>query len=148
MLSRLHSRATGRPATPDFHALGKKPLWRSVIACAFALCIVLPAQAESIKILVQSSPLAGFQFYAGRELWDEMKAGDPLTLTREPDNAHDAHAVRVEWRGRKLGYLPRAENRAVAAEMDRGGKVVARIGKLERHRDPWRRILVEVHVVL
>jgi hypothetical protein len=56
---------------------------------------------------VQSSPLAGFQFYAGSALWDEMKAGDPLVLVREPDNSHDAGAVRVEWRGRKLGYLPR-----------------------------------------
>lgn len=99
-------------------------------------------------MLVQSSPLAGFQFYAGRELWEEMKAGDALALVREPDNRHDAHAVRIEWRGRRLGYLPRAENRAVAAEMDRGGKVEARIARLSRHRDPWRRILVEVFVVL
>ena len=113
-----------------------------------AVCLVLPARAESIKVLVQSSPLAGFQFYAGRELWDEMKAGDALVLVREPDNAHDAHAVRVEWRDRKLGYLPRAENRAVAAEMDRGGKVTARIARLNRHLDPWKRIQVEVYVVL
>ena len=99
-------------------------------------------------MLVQSSPLAGFQFYAGRASWDEMHEGDALTLMREPDNPHDANAVRVEWRGRKLGYLPRAENRAVAAEMDRGGRVAARIARLARHRDPWRRILVEVFVVL
>ena len=80
-------------------------------------------------MLVQSSPLAGFQFYAGKTMWDEMQVGDAIMLTREPDNAHDANAVRVEWRGRKLGYLPRAENRAVAAEMDRGGRVEARIAR-------------------
>lgn len=112
------------------------------------LCFAAAAPAESIKVLVQSSPLAGFQFYAGRELWDQMKVGDPLELVREPDNRHDANAVRVEWRGRKLGYLPRRENGAVAAEMDRGGRVTARIAKLNRHRDPWQRILIEVHVVL
>ena len=113
-----------------------------------AVCIAAPAWADSIKVLVQSSPLAGFQFYAGRDLWDEMKAGDALVLAREPENAHDAHAVRVEWRGRKLGYLPRAENRAVASEMDRGGNVTARIARLNRHLDPWKRIQVEVYVVL
>jgi len=112
------------------------------------LFLTAPAQADSIKVLVQSSPLAGFQFYAGRDLWDEMKAGDALVLAREPENAHDAHAVRVEWRGRKLGYLPRAENRAVASEMDRGGKVTARIARLNRHLDPWKRIRIEVFVVL
>jgi hypothetical protein len=120
----------------------------SLLTLCCAACLALPAQAESIKVLVQSSPLAGFQFYAGRELWDEMKAGDALVLAREPENARDPNAVRVEWRGRKLGYLPRVENRAVAAEMDRGGKVTARIAHLNRHLDPWKRIQVEVYVVL
>lgn len=119
-----------------------------LMALLFAAWLALPAQAESIKVLVQSSPLAGFQFYAGKALWDEMKEGDALALIREPENTHDANAIRVEWRGRKLGYLPRAENRAVAAEMDHGGKVEARIARLNRHRDPWKRILVEVYVVL
>lgn len=113
-----------------------------------ACCLAPPAGAESIRVLVQRSALAGFQFYAGRELWDEMKVGDRLVLVREPDNPHDARAVRVEWRGRKLGYLPRTENRAVAEEMDRGGRVEARIARLVRHRDPWRRILLDVYVVL
>ena len=121
---------------------------RSLYLLLCAACLVSAVQAESVKVLVQSSPLAGFQFYAGKTLWDEMQEGDALALLREPDNAHDANAIRVEWRGRKLGYLPRAENRAVAVEMDRGGKVEARIARLHRHRDPWKRIQIEVFVVL
>ena len=121
---------------------------RSLILLACLAGLSAQPRAESIRVLVQSSPLAGFQFYAGRELWDEIKVGDALVLVREPGNPHDAHAVRVEWRGRKLGYLPRAENRAVSAEMDRGGKVEARIARLNRHLDPWKRIQVEVFVVL
>lgn len=124
------------------------PSMRANLLLALTLCLAVPARAESIRVLVQSSPLAGFQFYAGRALWDEMKVGDRLVLVREPENPHDARAVRVEWRGRKLGYLPRAENRAVAEEMDRGGRVEARIARLMRHRDPWQRILIDVYVVL
>jgi hypothetical protein len=104
--------------------------------------------AQTIRMLVQSSPLAGFQYHAGADLWDRMKVGDALLLTREPDNPHDANAIRVDWHGQQLGYLPRAENRAVAAEMDRGGKVEARIGKLLQHSNPWQRVLIEVFVVL
>ncbi len=37
-------------------------------------------------MLVQSSPLAGFQYYQGKALWDEMKVGDALALVREADN--------------------------------------------------------------
>ena len=117
----------------------------------FALVLMLAAlgaQAQSIRILVQSSPLAGFQYHAGAAVWNALQVGDALTLAREPDNPHDANAVRVSWRGRQLGYLPRAENGAVAAEMDRGGRIEARIAALRAHRNPWQRVLIEVYVVL
>jgi len=112
------------------------------------LLLALPAVAQSIKILVQSSPLAGFQYHAGKVLWEEMRVDDALQLTREPDNPYDSNAVRVDWRGQKLGYLPRAENRAVALEMDRGARIEARIASLVRHRNPWQRVRIEVFIVL
>lgn len=114
----------------------------------FGLTISLTALAADVRILVQSSPLAGFQYHAGESLWREMREGDRLTLVREADNAHDANAVRIEWRGQKLGYLPRAENRSVAAAMDGGEAVDARIAKLRQHKSPWQRMLIEVFVVL
>jgi hypothetical protein len=112
------------------------------------LSISLSALAAEVRILVQSSPLAGFQYHAGETLWQEMREGDRLTLVREADNPHDGNAVRVEWRGQKLGYLPRAENRAVAAALDAGEAVDARIAKMRQHRNPWQRVLIEVFVVL
>jgi hypothetical protein len=100
------------------------------------------------QIIVQQSPLAGFQFYQGKALWDELKPGDELTLVREPDNPYDENAVRVEWRGTKLGYIPRRENADVARQMDRGAPVKARIIRLTQARNPWLRILFEVYVDL
>ena len=41
---------------------------------------LLPAHSESLRLLVQSSPLAGSQYYAVGELWREMQVGDALTL--------------------------------------------------------------------
>lgn len=117
--------------------------------CALILVSwIAPAAAQQVRVLVQSSPLAGFRYYAGEVSWQDMKVGDELALVREPDNPHDANAVRVEWRGLKLGYLPRAENRAVAAEMDRGAPVVARIAALVQDRNPWKRVRVDIYVVL
>ncbi|PKO84188.1 MAG: HIRAN protein [Betaproteobacteria bacterium HGW-Betaproteobacteria-11] len=123
------------------------PSLRGLIALLALLPFAALAQGE-VRVLVQSSPLAGFQYYAGETLWQAMREGDRLTLVREADNPHDANAVRVEWRGQKLGYLPRAENRAVAAAMDNGEPVGARIEKLRPRRNPWQRVLVEVFVVL
>lgn len=112
------------------------------------LLVAASTHAQTIKVLVQSSPLAGFQYHAAGELWPKLRVGDALTLIREPDNPHDRNAVRVEWRGRMLGYLPRAENRAVAAEMDRGTVVSGRIARLREHQNPWQRLLIEVFVVI
>lgn len=121
---------------------------RHFSCCVLALAALHGgALAQSVKLLVQSSPLAGFQFHAGKQLWDEIKTGDRLTLAREPDNIHDPNAVRVDWRGAKLGYLPRAENRTVAAEMDRGAVVEGRIARMAEHRDPWKRIRIDVYLV-
>jgi len=115
---------------------------------SFALVWALAASAQTVRMLVQSSALAGFQYYAGTVRWAEMRVGDPLDLIREPDNPHDPNAIRVEWRGEKLGYLPRAENKTVAAELDRGGRVEARIAALVEDRNPWRRVRIEVFAVL
>ena len=113
-----------------------------------ALLASLPAPAQTVRVLVQSSPLAGFQYYGGKILWDEMREGDRLALIREPDNPHDPLAIRVEWRGEKLGYLPRAENGDVARAMDRGTPVSGRIGRLVEHPNPWKRLRVDVLVGL
>lgn len=106
------------------------------------------AAAQQVRMLVQSSPLAGFRYYDAKQVWDDMQVGDALALAREPHNAYDTNAVRVEWRGHKLGYVPRSDNRAVAHHMDRGGTVEARISKLQPHRNPRQRIEFEVLVRL
>jgi hypothetical protein len=116
-------------------------------ALLFAVSFSLPASAETnAKILLQNSPLAGFRYYEGKQLWSEMKVGDALQLVREPDNSHDANAVRVEWQGHKLGYVPRADNQALARFMDRGSKAEARITRLKKSRNPWQRMEFEVYL--
>jgi len=113
-----------------------------------ALLFAPLASAESIKILVQSSPLAGSQFYGISKVWGEVRIGDRLTLSREPDNRHDPNAVRVDWNGRQLGYVPRRENRAVARALDAGEALEARVSKLREDPDPWLRVEFEVYLIL
>jgi hypothetical protein len=123
-------------------------LARTPILIALSGLHAIFSHAADVRILVQSSPLAGFQYHAGGEHWSQLAVGDTLQLVREPDNSHDPKAVRVEWRGKMLGYLPRKENRAVAAAMDEGERVDARISRLREHRNPWQRVVIEVFVVL
>ena len=99
-----------------------------------------------VRMLVQTAPLAGFRHGAASEVWPELRAGDPLVLVREADNAFDANAVRVEWRGRKLGYVPRRDNAPLAWALDRGETLQARISRCEWHPNPARRIAFDVFV--
>ena len=113
------------------------------LVLAWAWAPPLHAQLAA-HILLQDSPLAGFQYHAGKTLWSQMQEGDALTLVREPDNPYDAKAVRVEWRGHKIGYVPRRENADVARFMDKGQVLVARINRLAEVRDPWSRVRFEI----
>ncbi len=113
---------------------------------ALLMTLAAPACAADARIIVQQSPLAGFQYYEGKDIWTMMRVGDTLQLSREPQNPHDANAVRVLWRNEMLGYIPRRENSDVARQMDRGAPVKARIVQLKEARNPWQRIEFEVFV--
>lgn len=108
-----------------------------------------PLNAEvAAHILLQDAPLAGFQYHAGRQWWSQMRVGDALTLIREPDNVHDAKAVRIEWQGHMIGYVPRRDNADAARFMDSGQVLVARISRLAEGRDPWSRVRFEILIPL
>ncbi len=123
-------------------------MYRSAAILALLTALAAPACAADARIIVQQSPLAGFQYYEGKDLWSMMRVGDSLQLQREAQNPHDANAVRVLWRNEMLGYIPRRENSDVARQMDRGAAVKARIVKLKEARNPWQRIEFEVYVEL
>jgi hypothetical protein len=105
-----------------------------------------PQGRGTVKLLVQSSPLAGFSYYEAARVWNELRVGDRLELAREPENAHDPRAIRVSWRGRVLGYVPRRENGALAWAMDRGQSLTARVSRLVAHPNPAKRVEFEVLV--
>ena len=108
------------------------------------LAFAAESQVPGVRLLVQSSPLAGFRYHAAGELWPRLRVGDALELRREADNPHDANAVAVLWRGRKLGYVPRRANAALAWGIDRGAPLRARISRLGMHPNPARRLEFEV----
>lgn len=121
----------------------------TLCAVLFLASIAAAVAADGVaRIVVQNSPLAGFQYYEGKALWDEITTGQPLMLVREPGNPHDANAIRVEWKGRKLGYVPRRENSDLARQMDRGAAVEARITELRKHPNGRNRISYEIFVPL
>ena len=112
------------------------------IAALIGIGVAAPdARAETTPpIELQRSPVAGFQYHQGEAVWPLLAVGAALDLVREPENAYDERAVRIDWQGRKLGYVPRIDNAAVSHLLDNGHVVSAKIVALQESHNPWNRV--------
>jgi hypothetical protein len=86
------------------------------------------------------APIAGYAHHRDPELEIRFTPGQALQLAREPDNPHDPLAVRVDWQGRKLGYLPRSRNAPIARHLDAGEALTCRLIRVEPDRPPCERL--------
>ncbi len=96
------------------------------------------------SVLLQESPLAGFQYHRAAAIWPFLQVGEQLHLRREPGNPHDRYAVAVWFRNEHLGYIPRRENRTLAQLLDQGEHLEATIVRLLEDENPWRKIRYRV----
>ena len=118
------------------------------LVCLLAVSGLAAAQVTSARIVIQDSPLAGFKYYDGKELWGDLRVGDALRLVREPANPHDANAIRVEWKEHMLGYVPRRDNAHLARQMDHGAAIEARITGLKSRPNGRHLLSYEIFVQL
>lgn len=73
----------------------------------------------------------GEHYYAAAEAFPSLGVGDAVRLQREPTNAYDRRAIEVfDGEGRKLGYVARIDNSALARMMDAGEAFTARVARL------------------
>ena len=119
-----------------------------IVLVCIAAAGAYAAEGASARIIVQHAPLAGFVYYDGQDVWDQIRIGDRVSLVRESRNPHDSGAVRLEWKGHMLGYVPRKENSDLARQMDHGAPVEARITDLQRAANGRHRISYEIYVTL
>lgn len=73
-----------------------------------------------------------------------LRAGDELTLRREPDNEHDNLAIQIlTASGAHLGYIPRAKNEPFARLMDAGKCLFAKLME-KRWERRWLKLNVQI----
>jgi beta-galactosidase/beta-glucuronidase len=96
------------------------------------------------RVVLQESPLAGYQYHRAASIWPFLSVGEQLRLKREPANPHDRHAVAVWFKNEHLGYIPRRENRTLARLLDQGEQMEATIVRLLDDKNPWRKIRFRV----
>ena len=100
------------------------------------------------RVTIQTSPINGMAYYEADRVISALRVGDSPELRREPENRHDEKAVEVYWRNRKLGYLPRVENAAVAQMTDNGERLECSIVEIVPSKFPWEAVTVRVDLVV
>jgi hypothetical protein len=142
---------------PPPEAMKRRSLLKSFVAALAALPLALRASVTSTacrrRELIQTSPVRGHRYYDGPDVISQLRPGDRLTLIAEPENPHDEFAVRVEWRGAKLGYLPRERNHQVSRMLrgvTREGQRVtpiavdAAVREIEHEIKPYQPVTIDV----
>lgn len=78
--------------------------------------------------------------------WGEMTPGAPVSLHAEPTNLHDPGAIRLEFRGRHTGYVPRNKNELFGRLLAQGAALRGEIVAVDRSAEPWRAVEVAVRI--
>ena len=97
-------------------------------------------------ILLNQCSIAGFQYYQGKEILSELKQNEPLVLAAEPDNQYDEFAVAIYYQTKKLGYIPRNENKSISRLLQAGVTLNARVYAVDMNNNSWNAVQVAVYM--
>ena len=103
-------------------------------------------------IFLGKQAIVGSRYLGGaEEIMGDLKPGERVTLLHETDNRFDGQAVIViDAKGRKLGYLPRAQNMVVCALLDAGkyfyGLVKEQPGRYSEEENAPFRFFVDLYM--
>ena len=104
--------------------------------------------ARTAEVDFSVFPVAGFSYYDGPGLLGQLRPGQRVVLVRETDNPHDSRAIRIEALGRRVGYVPRTDNRPLANLLEQGAELRARIVSVQPKGESWDALRVGVSLHL
>lgn len=93
--------------------------------------------------------LAGFTYWDGAEIFDQLKVGSVLHFEREIDNRYDPKAVSIYFGAYKLGYVPRACNEQISILCEQGYSHIfdVRINRISEKEHPEGQIGIVAHII-
>jgi hypothetical protein len=92
--------------------------------------------------------IAGFTYWNGLEVFDQLKIGSELQLEVEPANGHDPNAVKILFDKTLLGYIPRDSNKEISKFLQLGYTDLfnVRINRITPETHPEKQISVVVKI--
>ncbi|MDD4848655.1 MAG: HIRAN domain-containing protein [Bacteroidales bacterium] len=92
--------------------------------------------------------VAGFIYWDGPIVFNELKIGSQLQLKREEDNKFDPYAVALYYGEYKLGFIPRSENEDISKFCEMGYTDIfdVRINRISSQEQPEDQIGIIIYL--
>ena len=92
--------------------------------------------------------IAGFTYWNGTLVFQELAIGTELQLKREKDNKFDPYAVAIYYKDYKLGFIPRDKNLEISKLCEQGYANIfeVRINRISKDERPENQIGVIVYI--
>lgn len=92
--------------------------------------------------------IAGFTYYEGVTVFNELKIGAPLEFALDENNAYDARAVKLFFNGVHIGFIPKNCNRIFYKLLKTGcTNIEMRIQRISPEENPENQVGVVAHLV-
>lgn len=123
---------------------------KSLFSLPFLSLFNLKSKANTTtkNVLLNQCPVAGFQYYQGKELIKKLKEKDQLKLVAEPDNQYDKYAVEVFFQNKKLGYIPRTDNKPISRMLQAGVPLSGQVCTIDPTKMAWNAVNVSVYMMI
>lgn len=114
--------------------------------------VALPAPVSAAPLAAHEYRLdefhiAGFQYHEGPGLIERLPAGTALRLVGEPENPYDDLAVRIEFEGHHIGYVPRVRNPPIFRLLSQSAPLRCVAAEVNAETVPWRAVWVTIGIV-
>lgn len=92
--------------------------------------------------------IAGFGYYDGLDVIDELALGVRVDLVVEPDNPYDPEAIAIYYHDKKIGYVPKDRNSLISKFLFFGHSEIfeARIQYASKEQHPERQFRVVLKI--
>jgi len=98
------------------------------------------------EIFLIESRIAGTAYFNLKEIEPDVKIADNLVFIREPENAHDKKAISIlDFKGNKLGYIPKEQNEILANLLDAGKLVFGKVDD-KKWLGNWLKLTIKVYL--
>lgn len=92
--------------------------------------------------------VAGVQYSDYQRVLSKMKLGEQVRFIGEPKNVFDSKAIRIEYKGVKIGYVPAASaiQRGLWSEHGAKSIVVGVVTAINKNNPSWQLFTIQVLV--